>query len=220
MIALSVTGNTGSYSVLWNTSAITDTIVNLPVGNYMVTVTDNISGCIYTHTFNISNSGYFTITDVINHASCSGCNDGSINITINGSGTTYTYLWSNGATTQDISGVVPGTYTVTVTDSWGCSLVETYIVDFASGISTISDSDKIEVYPNPAKDVFFVKYSFEFPDNRPLEVYDATGRKIKSIICKENKGILQIDLQNSPPGIYFVRMVNGNKVYSSKVALY
>jgi hypothetical protein len=53
--------------------------------------------------------------------SCNGDTDGVINITASGGTPGYTYLWSDGPTSQDRSGLAPGTYTVTVTDNNGCT---------------------------------------------------------------------------------------------------
>mgnify|MGYP000110479210 CR=1 FL=1 len=56
-----------------------------------------------------------------------GCANGSVNITPAGGRGAYTYLWSNGATTQDVSGLAPGTYSVTVSSN-GCSVGASYNV--------------------------------------------------------------------------------------------
>src|SRR5690606_11596572 len=53
---------------------------------------------------------------------CSGDESGAIEITVSGGTQPYTYEWSNGATTATISGLIPGSYTVTVTDANGCTL--------------------------------------------------------------------------------------------------
>ena len=60
-------------------------------------------------------------TDV--DASCTGVSDGSIDLTVTGGAPGYTYAWSNGATTQDLSALAAGIYTVTVTDSRSCQAV-------------------------------------------------------------------------------------------------
>src|SRR5690606_7628005 len=51
--------------------------------------------------------------------------DGSVNLTVSGGATPYSYLWSSGQTTANISGLVAGTYSVTVTDANNCSVTET-----------------------------------------------------------------------------------------------
>ncbi|MBP9881285.1 MAG: T9SS type A sorting domain-containing protein, partial [Chitinophagales bacterium] len=49
-------------------------------------------------------------------------NNGAIDITVSNGTAPYTFLWSNGATTQDISGLSAGTYTVDITDNIGCAI--------------------------------------------------------------------------------------------------
>ena len=52
--------------------------------------------------------------------SCNGANDGSIDVTVSGGAGNYSYSWSNGEVTEDLSGIGAGTYTLTVTDDNGC----------------------------------------------------------------------------------------------------
>ncbi len=112
----------GPVTYEWSTGSTLNFITNLNPGSYSVTVTDN-NGCSTEESFTITGpssvlTGNATVT---NQISAAGANDGSA--TANGSGGTpgYTYLWSNGATTQSISNLGPGTYTVTITDSNGCT---------------------------------------------------------------------------------------------------
>ena len=55
------------------------------------------------------------------NVSCNGGSDGSIDLTVSGGSGSYTYSWDNGSTSEDISSLSAGTYTVVVTDTWGCS---------------------------------------------------------------------------------------------------
>ncbi|NSW44482.1 MAG: T9SS type A sorting domain-containing protein [Bacteroidales bacterium] len=61
--------------------------------------------------------------------SCPGGNNGSITATPTPGNEPYTYLWNTGATTQTISNLVAGNYTVTVTGSNNCSLTKTYVLE-------------------------------------------------------------------------------------------
>lgn len=67
-------------------------------------------------------------TAVVTPVPCASSAIGAINLTVGGGTAPYNYLWSTGATTQDISGLVGGTYTVTVSDSKGCSVIKNILV--------------------------------------------------------------------------------------------
>ena len=64
----------------------------------------------------------FAATSSITHANAATINNGAIDITVSNGTAPYTFLWSNGATTQDISGLSAGTYTVDITDNIGCAI--------------------------------------------------------------------------------------------------
>ncbi len=112
---------------LWSNGATTEDLTALCAGTYTVTITLGTQVAIATETIldpvPISVSG--TITDPIPPGSMTG----KIDITVEGGCTPYTYLWSNGAITQDLDNVGIGTYSVTVTDCKGCTFIpDDYIV--------------------------------------------------------------------------------------------
>jgi gliding motility-associated-like protein len=114
-------GGTTPYTYLWNTGASTATISNLAAGTYTVTVTDN-NGCTLVNTATVSGVGGPTaVIDSVDNVSCFGLNDGAIYITPSGGTIPYTYLWTGGAITQDLTNVLSGTYTVTVRDFNNCT---------------------------------------------------------------------------------------------------
>ena len=204
-IDITLTGGSGNYTYIWNNNDTTQDISGLSSGNYSVTVTDTSNNCIITNSYQVNNNGYFTISHYINHASCSNCNDGSIDLTINGSSSNYTFIWSNGATTEDLSNILPGTYTVTVTDDWGCQIIESYEVGFATFNNLIADSKiKIIAYPNPNNGIFNIDYYFAHNKTTKLRIYNLLGDEIKSITINNNIGTLKLNLSKYPKGLYYL----------------
>jgi uncharacterized protein (DUF2141 family) len=119
IIDLTVLGGTMSYSYLWTNGAISQDISGLAGGTYTVTVTDS-NGCSKTTSAVVSQSTAMILTTTT-VATCVGGNIGSIDLTVSGGTPTYTYLWSNTSTAQDINGLGVGTYTVIVTDMNNCT---------------------------------------------------------------------------------------------------
>ena len=72
-----------------------------------------------------------TVAGQVTNQSCSSATDGAIDVTTTGGGSpAYTWLWSNGATTEDVTGLAPGIYTVTATTSvGGCTAAQTFTVE-------------------------------------------------------------------------------------------
>ncbi|MBN9294728.1 MAG: gliding motility-associated C-terminal domain-containing protein [Flavobacteriia bacterium] len=136
-INISVSGGTAPYTYSWSNGATSQNLSGAPAGNYTVTVTDN-NGCTATNGTGtiITNTSTPTITvGTVTNASC-GSNNGSVNISVSGGTAPYTYSWSNGSTSQNLSGMPAGTYIVTVTDVNGCT---------KNGAATISYEDTLHL---------------------------------------------------------------------------
>lgn len=121
-IHLSVTGPDAPYTYLWSNGKSTLNIDNLVAGAYDVIITSS-TGCQTSKTFVLSqpNKISFPLSYNANGSSC-GSADGSLDISpiVGGTGT-YTFLWSNGVTTQTNSGISAGLYNLVVTDANGCT---------------------------------------------------------------------------------------------------
>lgn len=120
-IDVSVSGGIGPFEYLWNNGAKTQDIQDLPVGNYAVKIRDK-NNCENVLNAEIKQPERLGIKlDTIVNILCYGDNKGAVGISVSGGVKPYTYTWSNGATTQDISQLTSGMYTATVTDANGCS---------------------------------------------------------------------------------------------------
>jgi hypothetical protein len=119
-VTVTASGGSGPYQYLWNTGASSASINNLCAGYYTVTVSDG-AGCSVTGTAQVTQRPKLITVDHVTNISCHGACDGSDSIEIHGGNAPYQVLWSTGATTRTISNLCPGIYTVTVTDSRGCT---------------------------------------------------------------------------------------------------
>lgn len=141
-INLSVTGSSVPLSYYWSNGATTEDINNLVVGNYCVTVSDNLF-CSIVKCFEVKSqlANEVFIASIKNPTTCGVSNNGKIDIQVTGNLADYSYLWSTGATTQDLNAPLgPGTYTVTVTDNWGCKITKQATLCCCTGVSVNSCS--------------------------------------------------------------------------------
>lgn len=133
-----------SYMYMWDSNtgnATSDVVTALTAGVYSVTVSDDI-GCSAVDSIILTESAAFTLAvDSLQNVTCNGGNDGLIEITIGGATPPYAYSWSNGATTDDLTGLIAGTYTGTVSDSLGCSVVAPVVISEPTAlVASITDN--------------------------------------------------------------------------------
>ncbi len=142
--SLTVSGGTTPYSYLWNTGGTTSTLSNLTAGTYRVTVTD-YNGCTQSLSTNITQpAAALTATGGSSSITCHGANDGSIDVTVSGGTSPYSYSWNTGGTTSTLSGLSAGTYRVTVSDNAGCTqFLSTNITQPAAALAATGGSSSI-----------------------------------------------------------------------------
>ncbi len=130
---LAPTGGTVPYTFAWSNGATTASLSNLTSGSYAYTITDN-TGCTYNSTITINLTIPFTASASKTDETCLEHN-GSATANVSGTSSPFSFLWSTGASTQTISGLSQGYYSVTITDNSGCSVVKDAYILRASPLS-------------------------------------------------------------------------------------
>ena len=122
--SVSPQGGTPGYSILWSNGSTADTITNLAVGSYSVTITDSL-GCNASQSVIINPFNCGLVADaVVTNVTCYGGNDGGICLQVSGGSAPYSYLWSQNETSPCLNNLAVGTYGVTVTDTDGCVAIK------------------------------------------------------------------------------------------------
>lgn len=128
---VNVSGNLGTYYYAWNTTPVqnTQTATNLGNGTYSVTVTD---GACYTVTTSVViNNALPTISTISqNNVSCFGDTNGAVSVSATSTQGNCIFSWNTtpNQTNAAINNLAAGTYTVTATDTIGCSSQVAYVI--------------------------------------------------------------------------------------------
>jgi hypothetical protein len=142
--------------------------------------------------------------------------DGTATATVTGgSGAGYNFLWDNGGTTQTITGLAAGEYTVTVSDVSDCGIadvIETVTVDFVSATNDPVLGAAITLFPNPAQDVVNLRYDFGQSLDLTVSLSNNLGQTVLTRrVSGTNAGSLQFDVSNLAAGVYQLRATDGKR---------
>jgi len=149
-INMTIASATAPYNWTWTktgggTGSGTGTsITGLTAGTYSVTVQSNGgTGCSNTFTAVVNQLSQISITATPSNASCFGGSNGSISVTVAGGSPGYTYNWGGGILTPNRSGLIPGTYNLTVTDSKSCTATASPVVTQPTAIAVSSSFSNV-----------------------------------------------------------------------------
>lgn len=207
-------GGTPGYSYSWNSTPIqtTATATGLIAGTYICTNTD-ANGCTTTTSCTVTEpASALSVATSSTSAPCATCATGSTTANPTGGASPYSYSWAPGScTTITCTSLVPGTYTVTVTDANGCTITQTAIVANTVGVEERSDAGTITLFPNPASDYITVQMDINTTSKTEFSICNILGEKIymeNLDVSKNNTS--NINIVKYPKGIYFITVTNAN----------
>ena len=147
---------------------------------------------------------------------------GAISVTASGGTPDYTYSWtsSNGFTSneEDIDGLAPGSYTVSVTDSNGCVVAEENVI-VETGIFELENLVSFNVSPNPSAGIFLLNIEGLNGEKVAYTLHDATGRMVAGEEMNVGAGnfVEQIDISSASNGIYYMTLTVGQSQATVKL---
>ncbi|MFZ2897417.1 MAG: T9SS type A sorting domain-containing protein [Saprospiraceae bacterium] len=181
---------------------------DLPPGDYVFAVTDNLNR---TDTIYITLEAPAPITAIaeVLDATAPAVADGQIWLGTVGGGTPpYTYLWSNGSTSDILSGLLPGIYSLTVTDVLECPAVFEWEVGFVDGTRDVDSNFNLNYWPNPAENTLWIRFDLNRPEAIQLRISDLSGKLLweREEFCPSGSHLWKMPLENLAPGIYFAKL--------------
>ena len=145
-VETSIQGGTPNYTFTWigpmGTGATTQNLTAIPTGTYAVTVTD-ANACTTTAQTTVSQPTALSMSGVSTNILCFSGTNGAVNLTVAGGTSPYSYSWTTGADSQDISGLSAGIYSVTVTDTNGCFAVNSFTLTQPTAVSVVISGNDI-----------------------------------------------------------------------------
>jgi len=175
-------------------------------GTYTYTVQDN-AGCTFTSSVTVVTPQPPVVT-LNGITQANGGNNGAININVTGGATPYGFLWSNSATTEDLSNVGEGTYQVIVTGSNDCAdtLGNLQVFDVL-GVEE-QEAANFSAFPNP----FNGSFQLNNAAYKVTAIRDISGRQVAFIQTGQN-----VRLKDHVAGVYFVDVRADKKILSFKI---
>jgi hypothetical protein len=208
-IDVTVVQGVPSYIYAWDNGATTEDLSNLNPGTYQLTLRDG-NGCSTEFTYTISEASALILSATATSADNS--NNGTIDLSVIGGTPAYTYQWNNNETSEDLTNLAPGLYTVTVTDANGCQATTAGEVIFenTNSVSEVENNEWM-IFPNPTNNDATIKWN----NNKVDEIFitDSNGKMISK---KSVLGLNEFQVENLESGIYFVNLYIQNEKIASK----
>ncbi|MEY4595173.1 MAG: hypothetical protein RIQ47_1583 [Bacteroidota bacterium] len=209
-ITLDITASSAIQLVEWSNGSFSTDLTSVASGSYNYTVHD-ANGCETVGTVVVNEPSEVQLSAVV--AGFDGGASGAIDLSVNGAAG-YSFLWSNGETTEDITGLLPGDYTVTLTNDAGCTASLTVVVGSFTGTNTVPNSkaEYLTVFPNPNNGTFSVRASVA----GTYQLYNTSGQVIRTFTMQAGS-IERLTIDSVSAGVYFLRNITDSGSVVSRV---
>lgn len=138
-VDISVGGASSPYTYQWSNGSTSEDLTNVAAGTYTVTATD-ATGCSWAETYTVPSYTEIFISNTT-EVTCPGYSVGEIDMTVSGGKPPYSYQWSNGSTSSNLTGLSSGTYTLSMTDDNGCTETQSVTVNTVATTEAVDPND-------------------------------------------------------------------------------
>ncbi|HIA36440.1 MAG TPA: PKD domain-containing protein [Flavobacteriales bacterium] len=214
-------GGITPYTFVWDDPGMQTnaTATGLCSGIYNITISD-ANGCDTATSETLNEPNELLLSAVAAGESGIGANDGTVDLTISGGTSPYSYAWSNAAATEDLSGLSTGTFTVTVTDNAGCfDTLSIFVSQLVGIIANQNPEIEINVFPNPSQGKFLLTAIVPTDESCTIILMDLKGKLLFEEDVRIINGIYykQFSLGDIATGIYTLQIYVGDKIFSKRI---
>lgn len=225
-IDIAISGGTSPFTYAWtgpgNFSANTEDLTGLKAGTYKVTVKDGANATKTSNDIIITEPATaLKITARVKPVSIAG-NDGEVITTVTGGTPAYQYRWNNGSTNSSLTSLAQGSYSITVTDSRGCTANATFNVNPSAGSECFTSQRVFTPNGDGINELFVINCAETLSNqllvfNRWNQLVFKADNYANNWLGTDQQGI------NLPDGVYFwvLKDVSGvtSAVYKGHVTL-
>ena len=205
-ISIIVAGGTGPYEINWDNGSTGISVAGLGGGLYTANVTDS-NNCTEHFEFEINEPVPLELV-LSSTPSPVDSMSGEVVAVVQGGTPPYNYLWNDAAmqTGSSATDLSPGDYVVTVSDSQGCTIIDSATVEMTTSVLD-ELKESIALYPNPAGNILNLEMPTEL--SYAYDIMDLKGQTL--IRSNEFSRIKQIDISQLNTGMYLLRInINGD----------
>ncbi len=220
-ISITTMGGTAPYTYLWSNGDSDEDITGLSADSYTGTITD-ANGCTFVAgPVVLAEPAGLVVTDVVTDETLIAADDGAIDLTVSGGTAPYTYVWDNGATTEDLTALPDGIYCVTVSDANGCDFNSCYtVMEGSVAVQNIQSLNAFELYPNPAVTETMIDASFSKSVDLKLELVNVLGQTLHQELISSTINVQRtLDVSTYAAGVYFVRLTVDNQTVTKQLVI-